>query len=55
MDIAFLKLQVDRCQRLSRGCINLGTAQELRLMGEEYLVEAAKIEAIQPQLEPPSH
>jgi len=42
---AYLRLQADRCQRLSRGCMDLGTARELRTMGEGYLVEASRIEA----------
>jgi hypothetical protein len=42
---AYLRLQASRCQRLSRSCMDLGTARDLRLMAEEYSVEASKIEA----------
>ena len=42
---AYLRLQAERCQRLSRGCMDLGTARDLRFMAEEYCVEASKIEA----------
>ncbi|MEI7806310.1 MAG: hypothetical protein WCI56_13380 [Hyphomicrobiales bacterium] len=42
---AYLRLQAGRCQRLSRSCMDLTTARDLRLMAEEYLVEAAKLEA----------
>lgn len=42
---AYLRLQANRCQRLSRSCMDLGTARDLRLMAEEYSVEASKIEA----------
>jgi hypothetical protein len=45
---AYLRLQADRCQRLSRNCMDLGTARDLRLMSEEYLAEATKLEAIGP-------
>ena len=41
----YLRLQADRCQRLSRSCMDLGTARDLRLMAEEYCLEASKIEA----------
>jgi len=40
----YLRLQADRCHRLSRSCMDLGTAKDLRLMGEEYFSEAVKIE-----------
>jgi hypothetical protein len=42
---AYLRLQANRCQQLSRSCMDLGTARDLRLMAEEYSVEASKIEA----------
>jgi hypothetical protein len=42
---AYFRLQVDRCQRLSRSCMDLGTARDLRLMAEKYFLEASKIEA----------
>ena len=42
---AYLRLQAARCQRLSRDCMDLGTARDLRLMAEEYLAEATKIGA----------
>jgi hypothetical protein len=38
----YLRLQADRCQRLSRSCVDLGTARDLRLMAEEYFSEATK-------------
>jgi hypothetical protein len=40
----FLRLQSDRCHRLSQSCMDLGAARDLRLMAEEYLNEASKIE-----------
>jgi hypothetical protein len=40
----YLRLQADRCHRLSRSCMDLGTARDLRLMAEEYFGEASKIE-----------
>jgi hypothetical protein len=42
---AYLRLQANRCQQLSRSCMDLGTARDLRLMAEEYSVEASKMEA----------
>jgi hypothetical protein len=42
---AYLRLQAGRCQRLSRRCMDLGTARDLRIMAEEYSVEASQIEA----------
>ena len=39
----YLRLQADRCHRLSRSCMDLGTARDLRLMAEEYFGEASKI------------
>ncbi len=41
----YLRLQADRCQRLSRNCMDLGTARNLRLMSEEYFFTASKMEA----------
>ena len=41
----YLRLQADRCQRLSRSCRDMGTARDLRLMAEEYSEEASKMEA----------
>ena len=41
---AYLRLQANRCQQLSRSCMDLGTARDLRLMAEEYSDEASKIE-----------
>jgi hypothetical protein len=41
----FLRLQANRCQQLSRSCMDLGTARALRLMAEEYSTEAARPEA----------
>lgn len=40
----YLRLQGNRCQRLSRNCMDLGTARQLRLMAEEYFLEASKLE-----------
>jgi hypothetical protein len=42
---AYLRLQANRCQRLSRSSMDLGTARDLRLMSEEYFIEATKLEA----------
>jgi hypothetical protein len=42
---AYLRVQANRCQQLSRNCMDLGTARDLRLMAEEYSAEASKIEA----------
>jgi hypothetical protein len=42
---AYLRVQANHCQRLSRNCMDLGTARDLRLMADEYFVEASKIEA----------
>jgi hypothetical protein len=41
---AYLRVQANRCQQLSRSCMDLGTARDLRLMAEEYSVEASRIE-----------
>jgi hypothetical protein len=45
---AYLRLQADRCRRISRSCMDLGTARDLRLMSEEYFCEATKLEAMRP-------
>jgi hypothetical protein len=45
---AFLSLQAKHCQQLSRSCMDLGTARALRLMAEEYSIEAARPEATEP-------
>jgi hypothetical protein len=41
---AYLHLQANRCQQLSRSCVDPGSARELRLMAEEYSVTAASME-----------
>ena len=41
----YLRVQSDRCHRLSRTSMDLGTARDLRLMADEYFAEAAKMEA----------
>lgn len=41
---AYVRLQAERCQRLSRNCMDLGTARDLRLMAEEYFAEASSME-----------
>ena len=41
---AYLRLQAGRCQRLSRSCMDLGTARDLRLMAEEYVLKASTME-----------
>ena len=46
---AYLRRQADRCQRLSRSCMDLGTARDLRLMSEEYFTEAAKRDIPRPR------
>jgi hypothetical protein len=46
---AFLRLQANRCQQLSRSCMDFGTARALRLMAEEYSIEAARPEATEPR------
>ena len=45
MPSAYLRLQADRCQRLSRRCMDLGVARDLRLMAQEYYAEASRISA----------
>ena len=47
---AYLRLQANRCQRLSQSCMDLSTARDLRLMAEEYLVKASKLEKKQTSL-----
>ena len=42
---SYLRLQADRCEKLSRNCMDLGTAGDLRLMAEEYRGCASRIEA----------
>ena len=42
----YLRLQAGRCQRLSRSCMDLGVARDLRLMSEEYFAEAARRDTI---------
>ena len=42
---AYVRLQAERCQRLSRNCMDLGTARDLRLMAEEYFAVASSIES----------
>jgi hypothetical protein len=44
---AYLRLQAGRCQHLSQKCMDLGTARDLRLMSEEYLAEACKLDVTQ--------
>jgi len=41
---AYLRLQADRCHRLSRSCMDLGIARDLRLMAEEYAGKASRLE-----------
>jgi hypothetical protein len=41
--LPYLRRQADRCQRLSRTCIDLGVARDLRLMAEEYYAEAPRL------------
>jgi hypothetical protein len=41
----YLRRQGDRCQKMSRKCMDLGIARDLRLMSEEYFAEASKVEA----------
>jgi len=41
----YLRQQAYRCQRLSRDCMDLATARDLRLMAEEYFAEAIEVEA----------
>jgi hypothetical protein len=46
MSAAYLRLQGDRCRRLSRSCMDLGIARDLRLMAEEYFAEASRIDVV---------
>ena len=41
---AYLRSQALRCQRLSAMCMDLGIARDLRLMAEEYIADAARME-----------
>lgn len=41
---AYLRTQAARCQRLSYTCMDLATARDLRLMADEYLADAARVE-----------
>ena len=41
---AYFRTQAERCNRLSRNCMDLGTARDLRVMAEEYLGQAASVE-----------
>jgi hypothetical protein len=43
---SFLRTQAERCLRLSRMCMDMGTARDLRLMSEEYFADAKKLEEI---------
>jgi hypothetical protein len=49
---SYWRLQADRCQQLSRACMDLGTARDLRLMADEYSETASNIEATAPRLPP---
>jgi len=40
---AYWQLQGNRCQRLSRSCMDLTTARDLRHMAEEYFIEASRL------------
>ena len=51
LSATYLRLQADRCQRLSRMCMDLGTAYDLRMMADEYLADAARIEQANRSLE----
>lgn len=52
MCAAYLRLQGARCQRLSRSCMDLGAARDLRLMAEEYFAEASRLDAVVLTLKP---
>jgi hypothetical protein len=41
---AYLRQQAARCQRLSALCMDLGVARDLRLMADEYLADASRLE-----------
>ena len=51
LSTAYLRMQADRCQRLSRMCMDLGTARDLRQMADEYQSEASRIERASRQFE----
>jgi hypothetical protein len=42
----YLRVQADRCRRLSRSCMDLTTARDLRIMADEYFLAASNLEAI---------
>jgi hypothetical protein len=42
---AYLHLQANRCQKLSRSSMDLGCARDLRLMAEEYSGVASSMQA----------
>jgi hypothetical protein len=44
LSASFLRTQAERCLRLSRMCMDMGTARDLRLMAEEYLADAKQLE-----------
>ena len=46
MCAAYLRLQGERCQQLSRSCMDLGTARDIRMMADEYFAEARRIDAV---------
>jgi hypothetical protein len=48
----YLRLQANRCQRLSRSCMDLDVARDLRLMSEEYFAKAAKRDTSPPSAGP---
>jgi hypothetical protein len=41
---AYWQSQGNRCQRLSRSCMDLATARDLRLMAEEYFIKASGLD-----------
>jgi hypothetical protein len=41
---SYWQSQGNRCQRLSRSCMDLATARDLRQMAEEYFIKAAGLE-----------
>jgi hypothetical protein len=43
----YLRQQAYRCQRLSRDCMDLTTARDLRLVAEEFFAEAMAMEKSQ--------
>ena len=49
---ACLRLQADRNLQLSRICMDYETAKTLELMAEQYYLEASRIEARIPELQP---